>query len=172
MVIKNKIETKDFLKRCVNQKVKEIYVTGWTKIKDGINFFNPMPWYYYIEFENFLICIELDDLEYGLRFYIHDQIQCNFEEIFEDNEIFTIARANGIDYEGLEIESFDIFYSKTDNYPWALGLEFNKEKSFESSYVFFNGLSIDGINFGNRRDKDYYFGSDERFRLVKYPLEK
>lgn len=56
MEIENNIKTEDFLNRCLDKKVKEIYVTGWTEIKDGINFFDPMRFFYYLEFEEFFIC--------------------------------------------------------------------------------------------------------------------
>lgn len=171
MEIENKIETEVFLNRCLNKKVKEIYITGWTEIKNGINFFHPFLKYYYIEFEDFYICIERDDLKYGFRFYVHKKIQCNFEDIFKDREIFTIARVNETDYEGQKVVSYDLFYSKIDGYVWALGIQFEDTRYMHPNHkhAFFDGVSsFDGIIFGDQTLKNTYL-EDDRFLLVKYP---
>ena len=171
MEIENQIDINDFLKRCINERIKGIYVTGWTEVKNNINFFERMDFFYYLEFEKFFICIELDEIKHGLRFYIHKEIKCNFQEIFEGGEVFTVTNADERDFNGLEIKSFDIFYSKSDKFPWALGIKFKDTKSIRNRYAFFDGLSFDGIIFGDEKDKDFHYSKDERFALKKFPSE-
>ena len=172
MGIKNNITTEEFLEKCINKTIEEIYVTGWTEVKDGINFFEPMDFYYYVKFEDFFICIESNDSK-GMQFYLHREIQCFFEEDLENDEPFTIMTVNKEDYSTEKIIGFELFYDEHD-YLWALGTKLENTDQYygiKNRYIFFNALNIDGIILGHKRDKDYYFGDNKRFRLVKYPSQ-
>lgn len=88
----------------------------------------------------------------------------------EDGGIFTIARADDNLYSHeLEIEHFDLFYCNLDNFLWAFGIKFKDTSSTRDKYVFFNGVSIDGIVFGDKRYRDFHFADDKRFRIRKFP---
>ncbi len=127
MEIENNITTEEFLEKCINKKIKEIYVTGWTEIIDGINHFCPSGFYYYVEFEDFFICIESNDSK-GMQFYPHKEIQCFFEENLEEDEPFTIMTVNTEDYSTEKIISFELICDE-HNYLWALGTRLEKEVS-------------------------------------------
>jgi hypothetical protein len=36
------------LKNCLNKEIKEIFVTGYSEIRENYNYFSPMLWWYYI----------------------------------------------------------------------------------------------------------------------------
>ena len=170
MEIENNITTEEFLEKCINKKIKEIYVTGWTEeVIDGINHFCPTDFYYYVEFEDFFICIEGN--YDAMKFYLHKEIKCFFEEDLEEDEPFTIMTVNKENYSTEKIISFELIYDEHNNL-WALGARLenrNLYPAMQSRYIFFNALNFDGLTFGYERDKDYYYGDDKHYRLEKYP---
>jgi hypothetical protein len=97
---------------------------------------------------------------------LQKEIQCNFE--LEEENVFTISAVSKEDYSGQKIISYDVFFGSTDNYIYGIGIqcEDNKYLHKNNKYIFFDSLSFDGIEFGNKAEKRRYL-ADERFRLVE-----
>lgn len=156
----------EILKTRLNKDIKDIYVTGWTEIRENYHYFSTMDWWYYIEFENFFLCIEALPTIGTIRLRIEKGIQCNFE--IDEDDIFTVKTIDNKTYLGQEIVEFDLFYSNNNHELFALGIQFkdNKYVHKDSKYVFFNSLNFDGIEIGSERNK-HQFSKDDCFYLEK-----
>lgn len=163
--IKN-TQSLEILKTCLNKEIKEIYVTGWTEIREKYHYFSTMDWWYYIEFENYFLCIEASQTIGTIKLHMHQNIQCNFE--IEEADIFTVKAINNKTYLGQEVVEYDLFYSNSDHELFALGIQFedNRYLHKNNQYVFFNSLTWDGIAIGDERDKRDFL-KDERFYYEK-----
>lgn len=161
-----KVQALEILKICLNQEIKEIYVTGWTEIREKYHYFSTMDWWYQIEFEDFFLCVEASQTIGTIKLHIHQNIQCNFE-IAED-DIFTVKAIDKKTYLGQEVVEYDLFYSNDDHELFALGIQFkdNRYLHKNNQYVFFNSLTFDGIEVGNKRNCEELL-KDKRFYLEK-----
>ena len=147
----------ELLKDCINKKVKDIYVTGYSEVRSNFNFFSPTLWWYYIEFDNYFLCVKSDETKGMLQISTHREIQCNFD--IEEEDIFTVSSINKETYS--KVIRFDLFCGNDDSNIYALGIFFENNK-----YTFFDSLNLDGIIVGNENDKDKY-QQDNRFYIVK-----
>ena len=167
MQIKQKyLDSIKILKDFINKETKEIYLTGWSDVGKNFNTFHAMLWWYYIEFENCFICIESSQSVGTIQVSIHKNIQCNFD--IDESDIFTVSSVNEIDYSGQKIIDYDLIFDKENHDIYAIGIQFydNKYSHKNHKYAFFNSLSLDGIIFGNERDKEHFL-SDQRFYSIK-----
>lgn len=150
----------EILKTCLNKKIEDIYVTGWTEIRENYSYFSTMDWWYYIQFQDLLLCISSDTTKGMMQFDIQKEIKCNFE--IENDDKFTIMRVNNINqkhYDGWKIYGLELFFG---NYfpqePAALGFEckdFNG--GFETDrYIFFDVMTLDGIEVGDEKNRDKF----------------
>src|SRR5690242_2603728 len=108
----------NILENCINKRVKDIYVTGYSEVRDDFNFFSAMLWWYYIEFENHFLCLESNEAVGMLDISLHQKIRCNFE--IEDGDIFTVTSI--YKESNSELIGFDLFYGRDDLKPYALGI--------------------------------------------------
>lgn len=153
------------LKSCLNKEIEEIFVTGYSEIKEGYNYFEPMLWWYYIKFEDSFLCISDSDIGV-LKFNFQKEIKCNFD--IEEEDVFMVSTVNTADYSGQKIISYDVFFGSRDNHIYGIGIqcEDNKYLHKNNKYIFFDLLSFDGIEFGNKAEKERYL-TDDGFRLVE-----
>jgi hypothetical protein len=163
----NKTEIVDILNKCLNKEIKEVYVTGYSEIRDGYNFFSTMNWWYYLEFEGFFLCVASSTTVGMIELYIHQSIQKNFE--LDNGDIFTVSPINKQDYLGQEVIGYDLIYD-FDHQLFALGIQFKDNRYLDkhNKYVFFNSLTLDGFEVGDEKDKDIFL-EDTRFYLKKFP---
>ncbi len=154
------------LKNCLNKELKNIYVTGYSEVKDEFNFFSPMNWWYYLEFADCFLCIESSQTTGVIELHIHQNIQCNFD--IEKVDIFTVAMINNENYLGKKIVAFDLIYGTFDPGLFALGLQFEDRRyAYQNNkYVYFNSLNFDGIEVGDKSNRDELL-EDKRFYLEK-----
>lgn len=153
------------LKNCLTKEIKEIYVTGYSEIRNGFNFFSSMNWWYYIEIEDFFLGIEYSQTKM-LQFHIYPEIKCNFE--LEENDVFTISPLNKKDYQGQKIVDYDLIYGHFDYEVLGLGIQCIDNRSVykNNQYIFFNSLSLHGIEVGDEKDRDRLL-EDSAFYLKK-----
>jgi len=168
MEIENKTEMINVLKQCLNKEIRGIYVTGYSEVKEDYNLFSTMDWWYYIEFENFFLCIASSQARGMIQLYICPNIQCNFE--LYDGDVFTVAPINNKIYLGQEIVSYDLIYGNFDTELFALGIQFkdNRYVHKDNKYVFFDSMTFDGIEVGVEKDRDRLL-EDNRFYMKKFP---
>ncbi len=169
----SKVENKqsiEILTSCLNKSIKDIYVTGWTEVRENYNCFSTMDWWCYVQFDHLLLCFSSDTTKGMLQVDIHQKIECNFE--IEDDDEFTVMRINNINqghYNGWVITDIELFFG---NYypqePAALGFEC---KDFNGGvetnrYIFFDAMTIDGIEVGDEKDKTSFL-EDKRHYFEK-----
>lgn len=154
-----KKSTIEILNNCINAKIKNIYVTGYSEVRNDFNFFSPMFWWYYLEFKDYFLCLDTSDETKEMQIFISQKIQCNFD--IEEEDIFTITSVNK--ETSSEIADFDIFTAKYSSNIVALGILFKDEK-----YVFFDSLNWDGIIIGDIKNKLNYL-EDDRFYMENLP---
>jgi len=156
----------EILKGRLNKEIREIYVTGFSEVRSDFNFFSTMDWWYYVEFEDCFLCIETSQTIGTIELHIHQNIQCNFE--IQEDDIFTVKAINNTDYRGQKIVAYDLFYGVPDSELFAFGIQFEDPRTLDKRdrYVFFDSLTFDGIEVGDRRKRDRYL-EDDRFYLEK-----
>lgn len=156
--------TINILNNCLNKEIKEIYVTGYSEIRNKFNFFSTIDWWYYIEFEDFFLCISSSQSRGMLQLFIHQEILCNFD--LQENDVFTVATINKETYLGQKIVRCDLIYGNFDPELLALGIQFedNRYLHKDNKYVFFDSSTFDGIEVGDLSDRDNLL-EDERFYM-------
>jgi hypothetical protein len=155
----------EILKSCLNREIKDIYVTGWTEAREKYHYFSAMHWWYYIKFEDFLLCFESSQTRGILEFHIHPEIKCNFD--IEKDDIFTITQIDKRDYSGQKIANYDLGYD-FNHQLIALGIQFEDTRFVHKNnkYVFFNSLSVDGIEVGDEHNRNSFL-EDTCFHMEK-----
>lgn len=154
------MEMAEVLKQSLNKNVKDIFVTGVCEVKNDYSFFTALLWWYYIEFEKYFLCVSSDETTLGgIEFSSLSKIQPNFE--IEEGEIFTVTSINKENYS--KIVAYDLFYGKHDSNLYGLGIKFKDNK-----YVFFDSISIHGIEISDKNVKVRYL-EDSRFFMKHYP---
>lgn len=168
MKTEDKIEIVNVLKKCLNEEIKGIFVTGFSEVKDYYNLFFTMDWWFYIEFEKYFLCIASDTTKGMIQLHIHQNIKCNFE--LNEEDVFTVSPIDSKAYLGQEIIGYDLVYGNFDPELFALGIQFkdNKYVQKDNKYVFFNSASLDGIEVGGKGDRDSLL-EDDRFYMKKFP---
>jgi len=153
-------QTVQILKFCLNKVIQDIYITGWTEILAEYHYFSTMGWWYYVKFDDFLICLSSDTTKGMLSVDIHQKIKCNFE--IEDDDKFTVMRINNINqghYDGWIITDIELFFG---NYytqePAAVGFQCRDfSGGFErKTYIFFDAMKLNGIEIGNEKDMELF----------------
>lgn len=157
--IEENSDTVNLLKNCINQNIKDVYVTGYSELRDGFNFFSPMWWWYFVELDNCLLCLDSSDETKELQIYLCENIKCNFD--IEEDDIFTVSSVEK-DITA-QIMEFELFYSKKSSNICALGILLKSNK-----YILFDSLTWSGITIGNEKNKNDFLQND-RFYVVKVP---
>lgn len=169
----SKLENKqsiEILQSCLNKTIEDIFVTGWTEVRENYNYFSTMGWWYYVQFDGLLVCLLSNTTTGMMQFDIHSEIKCNFE--IEDDDIFTVMRVNSINqgyYDGWKVADIDLFFGEFfPQEPAALGFEckyFNGGIE-KTKYIFFDAMTLDGIEVGDEKDKNLFL-EDKRQYLEK-----
>ena len=160
-------EIADVLNKCLNKTIKDIYVTGYSEVRDGYNLFSTMNWWYYLEFESFFLCVTANQANGLIELYIHQNIQKNFE--IDNDDVFTVSPINNENYLGQEVVECDLIYD-FNHQLFALGIQFNDTRYVHKNnkYVFFNSLTFEALEVGDEKAKDLLL-EDARFYLKKFP---
>ena len=85
----------ELLKSCLDTEIEDIFVTGYSEIRENYNYFSSMS-FYYIKFRDFFLCVSSDSNTGVLRFDLQEEIECDFE--IEEEDVFTISTVNNEDY--------------------------------------------------------------------------
>jgi hypothetical protein len=155
----NNLKTLSILESYINKDIKDIYVTGYSEIKTNFNFFSAMLWWHYIEFEDDFLCLDSSNEVEQLQIYSCENFKCNFE--IEEGDVFTVASIKK-DISS-KIISFEVFCNKESSKITALTILLKN-----SNYIFFDSLTWNGIDVGNKTNKNSYL-QDNRFHAIKIP---
>ena len=156
----------ELLKNCLDKEIEEIFVTGYSEIRESCNYFSSMD-FYYIKFEDFFLRISTDSNIGVLKFNRQTEIKCDFE--IEEEDVFTISTVNKENYSGQKVVSYDVFFGNNDSHIYAIGIQFedNKYLHKQHKYIFFSCLSFEGIIFSDKPEMEKLL-NDDRFRLVNF----
>lgn len=159
----------ELLRSCLNEEIEEIFVTGYSEIRKGYNYFSSMD-FYYIKFEEFFLRIYSDSNIGVIKIDFQKEIQQDFE--IEEEDIFTISTVNKVDYSSQKVVGYDVFFGNDDSHIYGLGIQCEDNKYIDKhhKYLFFSCLSFDGIIFGDRREMEKLL-NDDRFRLIRLEAE-